>query len=611
MPTPHRTRLVNPRLGTYFGIFASAFVGLFLTMLILEQLDTPVAHLKTAVLLGPLILFAAIGLASYTKDAKEFFAAGRRVPAVYNGLVFAISAIGGTGLIAFTGLFFINGFDTWFLAIGIFSGFLIMGIAIAPFLRKYGAYTVPSYLAKRFESRLLRVLAASLFAVPLVLLLAAEISMAVHAAMLLTGQSREALSLLIAVVLGTTVVLGGMRAVGWVGTAQSIAAVMAIIVLAGMIGVILTNLPFAQLSYGPVLRHIGRLEEAQQIVQPSRALFDFMLAGQELTPLTQRLATPFGSVGAGGFVTAALVIMMGIAGAPWLLPRCGTTIGVYEARKSLGWAIFFAGAVLLTLSAIAVCLRGIVMNDLVGRSVEQWPGWFENLRTLGLANVTGDAARAQLHNFSFARDGVLYAIPQALEFPAVVVYLVMVGAMAAALAAAAATTFALAAIISEDIIGGLSWEPAGDVTRTHLTRAMCVGVVVLGLVFQWAVVADPLELFLAAMALSAATAFPVITLSIWWKRLSVAGAILGMTAGFVVTVLLMLAGAGGVSPLAVPVAGIVAVAVSIATAITVSLMTPSPQRAALEAAREMRIPGGETVYDRELRQLRFSQRSGG
>ena len=134
---PHRTRLVNPRLGTYFGIFASAFAGLFLVLLILEQLETPGKHLKLAVLAGPLVLFLAIGAASITTTAGEYFAAGRRVPAVYNGLVFAISAIGGTGLIATTGLFFLDGFDAWFLAIGISSGFLIMGIAISPYLRKF------------------------------------------------------------------------------------------------------------------------------------------------------------------------------------------------------------------------------------------------------------------------------------------------------------------------------------------------------------------------------------------------------------------------------------------------------------------------------------------
>jgi cation/acetate symporter len=608
MSTPHRTRLVNPRLGTYFGIFASAFIGLFLVLLILEQLQTPGQHIKLTVLAGPLALFVAIGVASATGNASEYFAAGRRVPAVYNGLAFAITAIGGTGLVTFTGLFFINGFDTWFLAIGISSGFLIMGVAISPYLRKYGAYTVPSYLARRLESRLIRVLSATLFAVPILLLLAAELTIAVHAAKLLTGFSRELLAVLFAFVLGLTMVFGGMRAVGWVTTAQALAAIIAIIVLAAMIGVVVTNLPVAQLSYGPVLRQIGRLEQAQQITSSARPMFEMNLAGQTLKPLTQQFAVPFGSVGWASFVASSLIVMMGIAGSPWLLPRCGTTLGVYEARKSLGWAIFFAGIVMLTLSAFAVFLRAIVMNDLVGRGSEQMPEWFTHLSSLGLAGLAERGVELPMSSFMFSRDGVLYAIPLALDFPAVVVYLVLAGAIAAALAGATATAFSLAAILAEDVFSGLKWAPMSDAMRVNTARIMCIVVVTTGLLFHSLIKTEPLELFLSAMALSAATAFPVIALSIWWKRLTVAGAASSMAAGFGVTLMLMLTNASGVLQIAAPVAGIIAVPVAIITAIVVSLMTPMPEPAALDAARDMRIPGGETVYDREMRQLRFSQR---
>lgn len=600
--------MVNPRLGIYFGIFASAFIGFFLVLLILEQLDGPAGYLESMVLFGPLLLFIAIASASWTSVPGEFFAAGRRVPAVYNGLVFAISAIGGTGMIAFTGLFFLNGFDTWFLAIGLSSGFLIMGIVISPYLRKYGAYTVPSYLARRFESRLVRLLTATVFAIPMILLLTAELSMAVHAAALLTGFAREFLAMLFAAVLVGTMIFGGMRAVGWVGTAQAIAAVMAIVVLAGIIGLIMTNLPLAQLSYGPVLRRVVRLEEAQQIISPTSAIWASGLAGQELTFVTQRLASPFGSVGWAGFLTGTLAVMMGVAGAPWLLPRCTTTLGVYEARKSLGWAIFFTGVIVLTLSSIAVFLRSIVMSDLVGRSVDQMPTWFVRLSELGLAGVGGRGAELPLSSFAFARDGVLYAAPLANGFPAVFHYLVMAGAIAAALAAATTTAFALSAILAEDVFGGLKWEPATDIARINTARVMCVVVVVTALLFYALVQTDPLELFLSAIAFSAATAFPVITLSIWWKRLSALGTVCSVLAGFAVLITLQLASAGGVISIATPAAGVAAAIAGFVVSVVVSLVASGPQYAALEATRDMRIPGGETVYDREMRQLRFSQR---
>lgn len=610
MSMPHRTRLVNPRLGTYFGIFASAFVGLFLVLLVFEQLDAPGSYLKLAALVGPLMLFVAIAAASITTSVGDFFAAGRRVPAVYNGLVFAISAIGGVGLISITGLFFLNGFDTWFLPIGLSSGFLIMGIAISPYLRKYGAYTVPSYLARRFDSRLVRIVAASVFAVPIILLLVAELGMAVHAGVLLTGFSPHFLALLFAGVLSATLVFGGMRAVGWVGTAQAIAAIIAIVLLSGLIGLVLSNLPLAQLSFGPELRRIARMEDTLQIATTVRPLFEYGLAGQELTFVTSRMATPFGSVGWAGFIAGTMTVMMGVAGAPWLLTRCTTTLGVYEARKSLGWAIFFGGVIMLTLSVIAIFLRSAVMNQLVERSVDQLPAWFAKLNQMGLSAVNASAGgELPLGSFAFARDGVLYAVPMTAGFPHVVHYLVLAGAIAAALAAAATTAFALAAILAEDVYGGLKWEAADDTVRLNTVRVACVVVVLTGLLFYSVVSTDPLELFLSAMALSAATAFPVITLSIWWKRLSVAGTLLSLLVGFFVVVTLQLGSAGQVIDVATPVAGFVGAAAALATAIVASLATAEPHGAALEATRDMRIPGGETVYDREMRQLQFSQRN--
>ena len=608
MSTQHRTRLVNPRLGTYFGIFASAFVSLFLLLMILEQLETPSVHLKAAVLVGPIVLYLAIAAASRTSSASDFFAAGRRVPAVYNGLVLATSAIGATGIVAFTGLFFLDGFDTWAFAIGIFSGFLAMGIAISPYLRKYGAYTMPSYLARRFESRLLRLTAASIFAVPMALLLAAEIAMGVHAAALLTGYAQQPLALVFTAALAAMIVFGGMRSVGWVATAQSIALLIAIIVLAGLIGVMLTNLPLAQLSYGPVLRQITRIEDAQGMVTAARAVLEIAPSGRELTAITSRAASPEAAMGSLGFIVTTLAVTAGIAGAPWLLPRCATTLGVYEARKSLGWAIFFAGVVLITLSALAMFFRSIVMTELVGRSFVELPLWFDELVARGLASVEAGSSVLALGSFQFARDGILFAIPGALEFPAIVVYLVLASMIAAAFAAATVTAFGLSAILAEDVFGGLRLGLERDAVRIGTARVMVVVVLAAGLAMYSTITADPVNLFLSAMALSAATSFPVITLSIWWKRLNITGAFVGMVVGFAATLGLMLVSASWQLTLAAPMAGIIALPIAVFAAVAAALATPAPRPTAQGAARDMRIPGGETVYDREMRLMRFEQR---
>ena len=175
-------RLINPRLGVFFAIFASAYVALFVLALIGEHVGAPQIMLRWALLVVPMVLYACIGVASTTDNSLDFFAAGRRVPAVYSGLSLALSAFGGTGLVALTGALFLAGFDALCLVIGGLAGFVVMGILFAPFFRKFGAYTIPTYLGRRFDSPPLRTISAVIVAVPLMLMLMAEIKMATFAA---------------------------------------------------------------------------------------------------------------------------------------------------------------------------------------------------------------------------------------------------------------------------------------------------------------------------------------------------------------------------------------------------------------------------------------------
>ena len=604
-----RTRLINPRLGTYFGIFASAFVALFLVLLILEQLQVTDREMRFVVFAIPVVLYGAIAVAAYTGMASEFFAAGRRVPAVYNGLVLAITAVGGTGIVAYTGLFFLNGYDAWSLSMGILAGFVVMGIAVAPYQRKYGAYTVPTYLARRFESRVLRLLAAAIFLVPLLLILAAEVRTGVYLAMLLTGQDEQVLSLCLAISVCAMVIFGGMRSLGWVSTAQAIAAMIAVIVPAAIIGVLQTNLPIVQLSAGPTVRKLVQFEEARQIATPVLGALDFNLAGPSLEPLERRLTAPFTSMGWLSFLFTVIVFAMGIAAAPWLLPRCTTTLGVYEVRKSLGWAIFFVGILLLTLASFAIFIRFSVMTELVGRSPDLLPDWFAQLSQRGAVAIESNVNALPMASFLFKRDAVLYAVPYVFGFPLVVKYLIIAGALAAAFAAASATTFAIATNLAEDVFLGLRWQPPADFARLNTTRVMIVLVLLLALVFLSMIKADPLRLTIWAVILSAATSFPIIILSIWWKRLNAFGAMAGLITGFLAALLVLLWIESGAIELPTPIAGVIAAPLAAIVAAVASLLSPLPQRAALDVIRDMRVPGGETVYDREMHLLRFSQRN--
>ncbi|MFM1814577.1 MAG: hypothetical protein RLZ98_1272 [Pseudomonadota bacterium] len=604
-------QLVNPRLGNYFGVFASAFLALALLLLVFEQLGTDQAILRWAMLVGPLLLYIGIGVSCFATNGRDYFAAGRRVPASYAGLNLTASALGGTGLVAFTGLFFLNGYDAWCLSIGLTSGFVLMALLIAPYYRKFGAFTVPSFLGRRFESRIVRLTAAGLLAVPMLLILFAELRMALYAAQWLSGWNAMAVMMFILwPVIVLSILPGGVRSLAWTTTAQTMAAMIALLIPVCVVAALVTNLPLPQLSYGPVLRGIGRLEAAQGVPIPIAPLLSFDLAGLGLEPILGRMAEPYAKVGPLSFILASLSIMMGVAAAPWLLPRCTTTPGVYEARKSIGWAIFFTGVIMLTISAVAVFFRDMVMDDLVGADAGELPVWFKWMQDIGLAAVSGSGQNPPLTAFSFSRDAILFSMPVAAEFPSAFLYLSVAGALALALAATCATIVMLANIIAEDGIGGLTWEPQTDGIRIAIARITIAATAFLACWIALGVSADPVRLMLWALALSGSTAFPVLVLAIWWKRVSAFAALLGMVTGFVIAVLAILAGEAAWLGVPSAMAGVFGVPAGFFAILVATMLTPAPEGKAVERVRDMRLPGGEAVYDRELRLQRLKQQQG-
>jgi cation/acetate symporter len=617
-----RTRLVNPRLGTYFAISSSAFVALGLLALIFEHMGISDHLLRWSLLLAPPALYVGIGLASWTEEPLDYFAAGRRVPAFFSGLGLAMSAIGGTGLVGITGLFFLNGFDAWCVANGLTAGFVAMAILIAPYYRKVGQFTVPSYLGRRFESRTLRVAAAAILAVPMLLVIIAELRIGMYAASWLataagqaggqgglpTGQPTVALGLLLAVTVAAALTLGGMRAAGWSGTAAAIAAVIALLVPSVIVALMATNLPLPQFSHGPLLRVIGRIEAQSGLPIVQLPAFAFELAGQNFETLARRSTRPFGSVGVASYILTGLTLMLGVAAAPWLLPRTSITPGVYETRKSLGWGMVVLGLLLLTCAGSAVFLRDIVMELLVGKAPADLPAWFNSLVAHGAASFDSSSGRLQPGQLDFKRDAALLALPLAAGLPASLLYLALAGIVAAAVTGACTAVLALATLIAEDGVNGMRWDPLPPRARLAVVRIAIVAVTSAGTAAAVLVPADPLMLLLWAFAISGGAAFPVLFLSIWWKRLNTFGALAGLVAGFAVAVLAILAGQNGWYGIHSVMAGVFAVPAGFAAAIGTAYLTPQPGRQVLEAVRDMRVPGGETLHDREQRLARLKQR---
>ncbi|HEX5999085.1 MAG TPA: sodium:solute symporter [Hyphomicrobiaceae bacterium] len=607
MAATSRAGLVNPLLGTYFGIFTATLVSLVLMALMLEQLGVSDPTIRLLMFGGPIVLYVGIGGVVWTRDAPDYFACGRRVPAFFNGLVLAIGALGGAGFLALTGTFFVVGYDALCLSLGFCAGLVFMGILLAPFLRKSGDYTVPSYLSRRFDNRLLRIVAAAVQAVPLLLLLAAEARFASYASARLTGQPDALMAVVVVICAAATVLAGGMRSQTWSSSAKAIAALVALAVPATIVALMLTNLPLPQITHGNSMRVLTRMEEAHglPLLTAPPLVYDF--PGQGVEPLAKRFITAFGGIGSLAFVLLALITAAGIAGSPALLARPGSTPGVHESRKSFGWAVLIAGVVLLTLPAVAVYLRTFLLEQVVDQPVNQLPAWFQMLVDNGTAYVDS-TSKARFVSLSFERDAVLFALSQAAGFPQVLVYLALAGALAAALVALSSALMTSAAMVSEDIVHGLRAEPVADATRITAARIALGGVTLVTVWIAAVAPADPLRLFLWSLCYSAACVFPVLLLSIWWKRCTAWGAIAGLLAGLAATTAAILLGESGTWALPSVLAGAVGLPISVAATIGTSVLTPRPSRHVIDILQEIRVPGGETLYDRELRLQRLKTR---
>lgn len=604
MPFSHRTRMVNPKLGAYFGIITSAFLCCAVLALLFESLGLSAGMSQILMVAGPFLVFAVTGLAAHTHEQLDFFACGRRVPEVYSGLGLGLTATGATGIVGLTGSFFLIGFDALCLTIGGLAGFAVMAILLAPFYRKFGAYTVPSYLGRRFDSRAVRYLAAGVMAVPMLLILAAELRTGAFALTRLAGLSEAAGITLLSFVLLLTLAAGGMRSAIWSGAGQSIACLIAIVVPVTIVAVMVTNLPFPQMSYGPVMRTIARGEAGLglPIVLPPDLAFDF--PGYGLEPIAKRFADAMGSVGPIAFVLAVFSTMAGVASAPWLLPRVAAAPGVYEARKSLGWATLIFGFVVLTIAPAAVFMRDFLIDLFASPAGAHIPEWFERLKSLNAAGLAKAEAPFRITDFLFQRDAVLWSLPVAAEMPEAASQLVAAGIAAVALAAAGSSALALGNILSEDVLSGMSWQPPPAAKRLLMARIGLVVATVMGVAVALWMPADPFKLLLWALALSGSAAFPVLVLSIWWKRLNAFGAFAGLATGFGIAVLAILAGEGGWMGVEGALAGAFGIPAGFLAAFAVTRLTPAPSKHVFELVRDIRVPGGEILYDREMLALK-------
>jgi cation/acetate symporter len=309
---------------------------------------------------------------------------------------------------------------------------------------------------------------------------------------------------------------------------------------------------------------------------------------------------PFSAFSPADFVLLVLCLATGIAAHPALLTRLTTTPTILGTRRSFGWVALIAGLIVLTIPAYALFTKSMVMSGLVGVPVPDLPAFGRTLEQLGLVSMpamqfgTPEASAPVM----FHRDTVALLLPVAAGLPRVFLGLAAAAAIAALSACGAAQLVAIGNSISDDLYHGALHKTASPSRRLVVARLsmLLFGLVVFA--FCRDPNLDPLRLALEAFSLSAGTFFAVLVLSVWWRRLSAAGAVAGMAAGFAVTAIFLFGTPlFGIDRLT---AGAIGLPVSFAAAIVVSLAR-RPDAAALEAVDELRVPAGETLQARALR----------
>jgi cation/acetate symporter len=527
-------------LGRIYGIYTGGFAAFIILVAILERAGVPNQILGYMFVGFTVLVYAFIGIVSRTVQVSEYYVAGRKVPAFYNGMATGADWMSGASFVGMAGSLFLLGYDGLAFVLGWTGGYVLVAVLVAPFLRKFGAYTVPDFLAARYGGNAARMLGV-------MVLLACSFTYVV-AQIFATGliaQRFLGMDFVVAVYVGLLGILvcsmlGGMRAVTWTQVAQYIVLIVAYLVPVVILSAKKFGLPIPQLTYGSAIAEITALE--QSFVAKGLATEAFMASKAH--------ATPFNSYSPANYFALILCLMVGTASLPHVLMRYFTTPSVRDARMSVAWSLLFIFLLYFTAPAYAAFSKLEVYSTLIGKNVADMPAWVFTYGKLGLVTICGKAADSvatitaacqalpghagllRLQDFGINTDVVVLSTPEIAGLPYVIAGLVAAGGLAAALSTADGLLLAIANALSHDIYYKMIDKNAPTARRLIVSRVLLVVVAVAAAWTASKRPADILAMVSWAFSLAAAGLFPALVLGIWDKRTNRAGAIAGIIAGF-------------------------------------------------------------------------------
>ena len=546
-------------------------------------------------------IYIAIAIWSRAGSTKEFYVAGGGISPWANGLATAADWMSAASFISMAGLISFMGYDGSVYLMGWTGGYVLLALLLAPYLRKFGQFTVPDFVGERYYSNTARVVAV---------LCALLVSFTYVA-----GQMRGVgvvfsrfleVDIDTGVIIGMIIVLfyavlGGMKGITYTQVAQFCVLIFAFMVPAFFISIQMTGNPIPQLGMG------SQLNDGSGT---------YLL--ERLNGLSQELGFANYTSGSKSRIDVfaiTLALMVGTAGLPHVIVRFFTVKRVRDARKSAGIALLCIALLYTTAPAVAVFARINLIDTVSNQPYANMPEWFKNWETTGLLQFddknqdgtiqyTGDAN----NELTVDRDIMVLANPEIAELPAWVVALVAAGGLAAALSTAAGLLLVISSSISHDLIKKVFKPNISEKGELWSARAAATFAVVVAGYFGINPPGFVAAVVALAFGLAAASFFPAIILGIFYKKMNRQGAISGMIVGISLMLFYMLkfkfgvfdggkeAVAGlqsawwwGISPEGF---GSVAMIVNFMVALTVNYFYPDPPKEVQELVEDIRIPRG-------------------
>ena len=540
-------------------------------------------------------LYIGIAIWARVRSTQDFYVAGKHVPPIANGMATAADWMSAASFISMAGLISFLGRDGAFYLMGWTGGYVLLALLLAPYLRKFGKFTVPDFIGDRYYSQTARLTAVFCAIVISFVYVCGQM----QGAGIVFSRFLE-VDIVYGVMIGMAIVffyavLGGMKGITYTQVAQYCVLIFAFMVPAIFISILMTGQAIPQIGFG------SELTEA----------FGGGYLLDRLDGLSEQLGFPTYTEGQRStqdvfFITAAL--MIGTAGLPHVIIRFFTVPHVRDARKSAGYALIFIAILYTTAPAVAAFARANLINTVDNVEYSAMPEWFSKWEATGLITFddrnadgliqyTGDAATNELE---VNRDIMVLANPEIAELPNWVVALVAAGGLAAALSTAAGLLLVISSAVSHDLLKRAYMPEITEKEELLFARMSIFMAVLVAGYFGINPPAYVAQVVAFAFGLAAASFFPAIVLGIFYRRMNRHGAVAGMITGFSFTALYIIYfrfinpavdnadyWLFGISPEGI---GSVGALINLLVAWTVCRFTPEPPAEIQELVADIRRP---------------------